>query len=85
MVDIEMVIEKGVESVQFSNGWVMAEVKVKTENGVVGMRVSFELRNNPKLDALVELIDSAFQDVMTDSLGMVNAPKDYSFPDTAKA
>lgn len=66
-----MVIEKGVEAMQVAQGFVAADVKVKTDRGVVGMRVSFELRKNPDLITAVEMLEDAIHELLEKNLGMV--------------
>lgn len=65
-----MIIDHGVESVTIQNGFLSALVKVKTDNGIVGITVSFELRKEPKLDALVPIIDAAVKQAMANTLNI---------------
>lgn len=64
------ILDQGVESVSIREGWLTADVKVKTDSGVIGMRVSLELRRSPGLDALLPLIEAEIFAALKDRLGV---------------
>lgn len=60
-----MILDMAVKAVQISEGVLTAEVHAKTENGMVALRVGFELKKNKDLDELVPLIDRAVNEALS--------------------
>ena len=68
-----MILELGVDSFGIGGGFLTADVRAKTDRGVVGFRASFELRKSPELDALVPMIEKEIHTALAKSLGMTQA------------
>lgn len=65
-----MVIETMVEELQASNGYIGANVKIKTDKGLVGMRVTFETRKYPDLEAALLVMIQSIERTMAETIGV---------------
>ncbi len=65
-----MVKELGIEAIRIEQGVITASTRVKTENGTMGMSLSFELRKESQIGAAVKMLEDAIEEAMVNNLAM---------------
>ncbi len=65
-----MVNELGIEKIVIGDGGVVANTKVKTTNGIMGVAVSFELRKETAIMDAVTKLEEAIEAAMVTNLGL---------------